>query len=79
MKAVLDVWMPVVPENEARAILKTAIIPKLGAAVTRWNPTEDTVPIHCWILPWHEYAGKLKNIFLWNYCILLLIFLHIFS
>lgn len=63
MKSVIDAWIPIAPQQEIRTILRSAIVPRLSTAAMRWDPTVDTLPLHYWILPWHQYAGEYYHYF----------------
>jgi len=65
MKTLLEAWITLTPQNEMRNVLRMVIVPRLVTATTCWDPTVDTLPLHYWILPWHQYAGDLLEEFVY--------------
>lgn len=57
MLGLVSCWWDVAPERERRALLRSALVPRLASAAAAWDPTADTLPLHHWVLPWHVYAG----------------------
>lgn len=58
MKTLIETWGNIAPQQEMRNVLRSSIVPRLSVAAMRWDPTVDTLPLHYWILPWHQYAGN---------------------
>ncbi|XP_053693297.1 septin-interacting protein 1 [Sabethes cyaneus] len=57
MIALLDAWAPLLPSWILDNVLEQIIMNKLSAAVAKWDPLTDTIPIHVWIQPWAGILG----------------------
>ena len=57
MAALLDAWAPLLPSWTLDNVLEQLILPRIVNCVEDWDPLTDTIPIHCWILPWTGLLG----------------------
>lgn len=58
----LAIWAPMLPPHILDNMLEQLILPRIVKSVELWDPLTDTIPIHLWILPWHNLLGdKLKE------------------
>ncbi|XP_037958650.1 septin-interacting protein 1-like [Teleopsis dalmanni] len=57
MAALLDAWAPLFPSWILDSVLEQLVLPRLTRSIREWDPLTDTVPIHIWILPWHNVLG----------------------
>lgn len=58
MLRTVKAWREVCPPWVAAELVARCVLPRVLAAVRHWDPTHDTQPVHGWVLPWHELAGR---------------------
>ncbi|XP_064606027.1 tuftelin-interacting protein 11-like [Liolophura sinensis] len=62
--ALVDAWMPVLPQWIVENVQDQLIMPRLLQEVDCWNPLTDMVPIHAWLHPWLPIMGdKLEPLY----------------
>ncbi|KAI8351180.1 GC-rich sequence DNA-binding factor-like protein-domain-containing protein [Blakeslea trispora] len=61
----MEAWEPLLPRYIYENIIHQLILPKLGRAVSEWNPRTDPVMINSWIHPWFPVlkAWRLSELF----------------
>ncbi|CAH2054193.1 unnamed protein product, partial [Iphiclides podalirius] len=57
MLRVFGAWAEACPGWLLQQSAARAVLPRLLGALRAWDPTGDTLPLHSWVLPWHELAG----------------------
>jgi hypothetical protein len=57
MLAWLDAWEGLLPPPALAHVLLSLVLPRLAAAVEKWDPRQETVPIHAWLHPWLPHLG----------------------
>lgn len=58
MADLLDTWAKLFPAHILDNVLEKQILPRIVKGVERWDPTTDTLPVHFWIIPWHNLLGS---------------------
>ncbi|CAI4233374.1 unnamed protein product [Auanema sp. JU1783] len=62
MLKIIEVWLPLLPNWMKDNLLEQIIIPRIDKAVNEWDPTQDDIPVHSWIIPWLGVLGdRLKQ------------------
>lgn len=54
MAGLLDAWSSLLPAQQLDHVLDRMVLPRIVRAVDEWDPLTDTVPVHAWLLPWHQ-------------------------
>lgn len=58
MADLLDTWAKLFPAHILDNVLEKQILPRIVKGVQQWDPTTDTLPVHFWIIPWHNLLGS---------------------
>lgn len=58
MADLLDTWAKLFPAHILDNVLEKQILPRIVKGVELWDPTTDTLPVHFWIIPWHNLLGS---------------------
>lgn len=58
MVDLLDTWATLFPAHILDNVLESQILPRIVKGVEMWDPTTDTLPVHFWIIPWHNLLGS---------------------
>eukprot|EP00658_Telonema_sp_P-2_P041652 TRINITY_DN29819_c0_g1_i1.p1 TRINITY_DN29819_c0_g1~~TRINITY_DN29819_c0_g1_i1.p1 ORF type:complete len:484 (-),score=97.64 TRINITY_DN29819_c0_g1_i1:242-1693(-) len=53
-----EVLQAILPESLLGVVLDQLIWPRLHGKVDTWDPLQDPVPIHLWLLPWLSMVGE---------------------
>lgn len=62
MADLLDTWAKLFPAHILDNVLEKQILPRIVSGVELWDPTTDTLPVHYWVIPWHNLLGtKMKE------------------
>lgn len=62
MANLLDTWAKLFPAHILDNVLEKQILPRIVKGVELWDPTTDTLPVHFWVIPWHNLLGsKMKE------------------
>ncbi|CAH0731412.1 unnamed protein product, partial [Brenthis ino] len=61
MLELIQAWSAACPGWVVRACVARHVLPALLAALRAWDPTRDTLPVHHWVLPWHDLAAEELN------------------
>lgn len=62
MADLLDTWAKLFPAHILDNVLEKQILPQIVKGVAVWDPTTDTLPVHFWVIPWHNLLGsKMKE------------------
>ena len=55
--AVFEAYSAAMPPGSRESLLHACVLPKLQAAVDRWDPVVAKLPIHGWLFPWLPLLG----------------------